>query len=847
MYQDIIRNLSLEEKMRFTSGAGAWHTWDAEGKLPQIMMCDGPHGLRKQKQDAPGQNNDSIPATCFPTESALACSWNPEAVRRMAQAIAQEAIAEDVSIVLGCGVNMKRSPLCGRNFEYFSEDPYLAGTLAVAYIKAMQEKGVGTSLKHFAGNNQETHRQTSNSQIDERALREIYLSAFEMAVKEAKPLTVMASYNRLNGIYACENRRLLVDILRQEWGYEGTVISDWGACVNWVECIAAGMDLEMPDSVGLHIPGNRAALENKMPDIQELERAASNVGKLVTYGKAPKPTQESVTGEPEKNSAQIKEKATLLAEHHKLAVELEKESAVLLKNEDFFPIDAEKTLLVVGELAQHMRYQGGGSSHINASQNTDVITSLQQHGCNVLYCQGYESDSDIVNAKLEQEVIVHLTAKENQNTTILFFGGLSERYEGEGYDRKSYKLPENQTHLLEKMREVNPQIGVITFSGAPFEMPFAKWVPAIMQMYLGGQGVGEACAALLLGQSSPCGKLAESWPISAEDIPCYGNFGQNADDVEYRESIFIGYRYYDTYQRKVSFPFGHGLTYTKFEYSDLQINWKKHLEEHGETCIEGQKEYFGGELEISCHIKNIGSYPASEVVQLYVKNPDCNYLRAAQELRGYQKVYLEPGQEAEVNICLNERSFSIYAEEHSAFIVPAGEYEITIATSSRDPRLKESISVKGISYERDDRERLSEYFQQMKNNTGYGLQISGQQFEVLYGRPLSHLDDRKPGEFDIHDSLECLAKHSLLGKLFMKIAEHIAFSMYPDKKRDDPEVMMTLQGIHEGCLDSVMCQSGGVVPYKIAEAIVLSANKHPLLCIKKLCEKNGGSYENNRD
>lgn len=283
MVQDTIQNLSLKQKMRLTSGQGAWHTWDAEGKLPQIMMCDGPHGLRKQNQDAPRQNNDSIPATCFPTESALACSWNPEAVRKMAQAIAEEAIAENVSIILGCGVNMKRSPLCGRNFEYFSEDPYLAGTLAVAYIKAMQEKGVETSLKHFAGNNQETHRMTSNSQIDERALREIYLAAFEMAVKEAKPLTVMASYNRLNGFYACENRRLLMDILRKEWGYEGTVISDWGACVDWAACIQAGMDLEMPDSVGFHTPKNEEALASGRLDHAELERAALNVGKLLAY------------------------------------------------------------------------------------------------------------------------------------------------------------------------------------------------------------------------------------------------------------------------------------------------------------------------------------------------------------------------------------------------------------------------------------------------------------------------------------------------------------------------------------------------------------------------------------
>lgn len=506
MVQDTIQNLSLKQKMRLTSGQGAWHTWDAEGKLPQIMMCDGPHGLRKQNQDAPRQNNDSIPATCFPTESALACSWNPEAVRKMAQAIAEEAIAENVSIILGCGVNMKRSPLCGRNFEYFSEDPYLAGTLAVAYIKAMQEKGVETSLKHFAGNNQETHRMTSNSQIDERALREIYLAAFEMAVKEAKPLTVMASYNRLNGFYACENRRLLMDILRKEWGYEGTVISDWGACVDWAACIQAGMDLEMPDSVGFHTPKNEEALASGRLDHAELERAALNVGKLLAY---------KYSEDARKDSSN---KTALLDKHHKLAVELA------------------------------------------------------------------------------------------------------------------------QPSYLDK-------------------------------------------------------------PVPAE-------------------------------------------------------NWQKYFDEKGEHYIEGAGTYAGGELEVSCLVRNIGEYPASEIVQLYVKNPTGNYLRAEKELRGYQKVFLNLGQEAEVRICLNERSFSIYAEEQREFIVPTGEYEILLAASSRDIRLNEPILVKGTSYERDDRARLAEYFDREK-----GLSVSKQQFEVLYGQPLSKLDQRKPGEFDLHDSLEHLAKH----------------------------------------------------------------------------------------
>lgn len=819
MRANITEQLSLNEKIRFTSGDGAWHTWNGSGKLPQIMMCDGPHGLRKQRQDAPGQNNESIPATCFPTESALACSWNPEAVAKMAQAIAKEALAQNVSIILGCGVNMKRSPLCGRNFEYFSEDPYLAGTLAVSYIKAMQALGVGASLKHFAGNNQETHRQTANSQIDERALREIYLRAFEMAVKEANPLTIMASYNRLNGTYACENKRLLTDILRTEWGYDGTVISDWGACVDSASCLQAGMDLEMPDHLGAHTTNINLALKEGKLEQAALDRAAQNVAKIVTYGHSHNSLQETAQNQSAASNVDFEA-------HHNLAISLEEESAVLLKNDGFFPIDPIKPIIIIGELAKNMRYQGGGSSHINAAYNIDIISALTNRDCLATYYQGYHSDSDLADSKLEQAVIDALLSEENKAATILFFGGLSERYEGEGYDRKSFTLPANQTSLLNKIHDVRSDVGVITFSGAPFEMNFADWVPGILQMYLGGQGVAEACANLLLGKVSPCGKLAESWPLHIEDVPCYEHFGESSDDIEYRESIFIGYRYYDTYHKSVRFPFGHGLTYTKFVYSDLKINWDTYRASHDGNI---HKVYTGGSLEVSCLVKNIGKYAASEIVQCYIQNPSCYYLRAEKELGGFQKVFLEPGQEKTITISLNERSFSIYAAESQQFIMPSGKYTIAMATSSIDIRLQEALFVEGTPYQKDDRKVLAEYFDR-KN----GLHISRGQFETLYGRPLSQLDRRKPGEFSMHDSLDCLSKHSFLGKIFLKIAEHIAFSMYPGREHNDPEIMMTLQGIHEGCLDSILCQSAGAVPYKYGEAIVLSANGHPIQSIMRM-------------
>lgn len=794
--------LSLEEKIRLTSGDGAWRTWDADGKLPSIMMCDGPHGLRKQKIDETGKNNDSVPATCFPTESAVACSWNPEAVAKMASAIAEEALAEKVSIVLGCGVNIKRSPLCGRNFEYFSEDPFLAGTLATAYIKAMESRGVGTSLKHFAGNNQEMKRMTMNSQIDERALHEIYLTAFEMAVKEAKPKTVMASYNQLNGKYSCENEHLLTEILRKEWGYEGTVISDWGACVDPAKCIHAGMDLEMPDSRGLHTGRIRKGLENGTVTESDINRAVANVRKLYES-----PSYEKVKVDFEK--------------HHQLAVEIEQESAVLLKNEGFFPVDFGRNVYVVGALAKQTRYQGGGSSHINATRVDSVVDALAKRKCKVTYLPGYRVNTDIPDYHMEAETLRVLRRAKKENAAVLFFCGLTEQYEGEGYDRKKFAMPKNQLLLLEKMLAKELNIGVVTFGGAPFEMLFAGQVPAILHMYLGGQGVGEACARLLVGEVNPSGKLAETFPFLVQDLPGYEQYGDGHMDVQYRESIFVGYRYYETYGRTPLFPFGHGLSYTSFEYSDLQLS---------------TTEYKGGELVATCKVTNTGECSGSEIVQFYVENPKSNYLRATKELRGFQKVALKPGETKEVRVSLNERSFSIYDEKKKQFLMPSGIYQVLAAASSVDTRLRSEVQVFGETYDRDDRKLLAEYFNQQGQ-----FSISQEQFQTLYGRPFSHLDEKRVGEFSVYDSLDSLAAHSFLGKVVLFAAQRMIYSMFPGRSHKDPEVKMMLQGLHEGTIDSVLCQSDGAVPYKVAEAIVLSANGHHIQSIRKLLEKESNS------
>ncbi|MBE5962153.1 MAG: glycosyl hydrolase [Lachnospiraceae bacterium] len=789
-----MNSLSLEEKAALLTGKGTWHTNDCNGKLPSILMTDGPHGLRKQDNEQTGSNNNSRLATCFPCESAIACSWSTEAVAKMASAIGSEALAEQVSVVLGCGVNIKRSPLCGRNFEYFSEDPFLSGKLAASYIKAMQGLGVGTSLKHFAGNSQETHRQTSNSEIDERALREIYLTAFEIAIKESSPATVMASYNLLNGEYACANKELLTDILRKEWGYKGTVISDWSAVVDPVRCIKAGLDLEMPDNLSIHGKQLLRALADKTLSRKELDRAVSNVIKLVNDYK---PKKEPVWTDYKKQ--------------HAIAKELACESAVLLKNNDFLPLKPPSKILVVGDMAVHMRYQGGGSSHIHTAKTPNAVQSLIENGMEVVYAKGYDENTDSVNRILENAAVELAKTK----IPILFFGGLPEHYEGEGYDRKTLSIPRNQLRLFDRLYEVNPQIAFISFSGSAIDLPFASKAQAILQMYLCGQAAGEACADLIVGKSNPSGKLAETFPLSLSDIPSHEWFGTGSDDVEYRESIFVGYRYYDTYHKPVRFPFGHGLSYTTFEYSDLQTD---------------TDTFVGGTFPVSFTITNTGNVSGMEIAQVYVQNPDCNYLRAKRELRGFTKVSLAPGEQKRVTVTLSDRSFSVFDEKEKTFLMPSGTYQILVSASLNDPRLKKTIAVKGIDYARDDRKKISEYLSQK----GTAFSISREQFERLYGRPLRHLDNTQKGGFTIANSLDKLSKHSLLARITLRTADKMVTKMFKGKRQDDPEVMMLRQGLHEGTLDSVVCQSDGMIPYKLAEAIVLSANGHPFQSFFKL-------------
>ena len=800
-----MEQLTQEEKIRLLIGDGQWHTFHCNHKLPSLLMTDGPHGIRKQEQEIFGQNNNSVTATCFPTASAMACTWDVDAVSLMAKSIAAEAKQEGVGVVLGCGINIKRSPLCGRNFEYFSEDPLLTGTLATAYVNAMQNEGVGTSLKHFAGNNQETQRQTSNSQIDERALREIYLSAFEQVVKNASPATIMASYNRLNGTFACQNSYLLTKILRKEWGYQGAVISDWGATADIVSCIKAGMDLEMPDSNGLHEPLLKEAVKNNVISEEELDRSVNRLVSLIkTYASKPAPDTVDFHAQ------------------HFIARQLASESGILLRNDEILPLTKDDSFCVIGEMAEHMRFQGGGSSHINCPKTPNIIEAFQNRKIRVQYCSGYHADSFYTDDQLESDALMLA----QQTNKILFFCGLPEIAEGEGYDRTTLSLPSNQLDLYQKIKKVNPNIILVSFSGSAIDLNFAQDAKAILHFYLAGQAVGEACVDILTGEVNPSGKLAESFPGHLEQIPCFPYFGKHSDDIEYRESIFVGYRFYETYQVPVLFPFGHGLSYTHFTYSDL--------------CLSSDT-YKDGTLSVEFTVTNSGTLAGKEIVQLYVKNPVNQLLRSRIELRGFQKVFLQPGEEQKVTLELHERSFSYYNTQIEQFDIPAGTYQILIGASSKDIRLESTVTVLSDSPIPDQQTLLKEYFDQLPKNHGLlpdsGLPISQEQFQTLYGRPLQFFDDPKPGDFTMYHSLNQLSKHSLFARMTRFVAKRTVLKMFPGKKENDPEVMLFMQGMKEGTLDCVLCQSNGALPYRFGEAIVLFANRHPFSAIAKLLRR----------
>ena len=700
-HKDLISQMTLKEKASLCSGKDFWHLKSIERLgLPEIMVCDGPHGLRKQNAENKKVGiGNSYPATCFPTAVTTACSWDRDLIYKMGQALAEECLQHGVSVLLGPGVNMKRSPLCGRNFEYFSEDPELAGEMGAAFIAGVQAKGIGTSLKHFAGNSQEMKRMTSNSIIDERALREIYLRAFEKAVKKSQPWTVMNAYNLLNGTYCSENDWLQNKVLRDEWGFKGAVVSDWGAVNDRVAGLNAGNDLEMPSSGGVNDAKIVEAVKCGVIDETTLDERVDKLIDIILKGAANK-----------KPGYKFDVKA-----HNLLSRQIAEQSMVLLKNDDnILPLKRVEGeyVAVIGAFADNPRYQGAGISIINPTMIDSGRRAFNNSPISVKFADGYDRSG---KRKNEDAYITEACNLAKNASKAVVFIGLTDDYESEGFDRSTMKLPDGHNRLVEAVSRVNDNVIVVLEGGSPVEMPWADDVKAILNAYLGGQSVAPAIVDVLTGKANPCGKLAETYPICLKDTPTSFRYPDSKEDVQYRESIFIGYRYYDKVERNVRFPFGFGLSYTSFEYSDIKLK-KKNL-----TKGEGAKVTFT--------IKNTGDVAGSEIVQVYVAKPESKIFRAPKELKGFVKIHLEPGEEKKVSVELDDRAFAFWNTATEDWCVESGEYKILVGASSRDIRLEAAAKMKSEDDETivDLRESAGVYFD------GDPARAREDDFKVIYG------------------------------------------------------------------------------------------------------------------
>jgi beta-glucosidase len=656
---NLIAQMTLEEKAALCTGASAWTTTAIERLgIPEMLVSDGPHGLRRV-EDVHAVGAPSLPATCFPTASCTASSWDTEVIRAVGKAIAEEAIALKADVVLGPGNNMKRSPVCGRNFEYFSEDPYLSGVLATHYIRAVQSKGVGVSLKHFAVNNQEYRRFSISAEVDERALHEIYLPAFEMAVKQGQPWTVMCAYNKINGTYASEHRWLLSDLLKKQWGFEGLVVSDWGAVHDRVAGIEAGLDLEMPGPKPHRVKAVVEAVRSGQLSEAKLDESVRRILRIVFMARA-KPK-----GKPFDAKA-----------HHALARQAAAEGMVLLKNNGILPLKRVGHIAVIGRSAKHPHFQGGGSSNINPTQVDIPFDEIQKYApkATLSYSEGYPADLSSDAGLIKKAVKAAKAAQ-----VALVFVALPSSIESEGYDRKHLNLTDQQVALIKAVSKAQPKTVVILNNGSAIAM--GEWldgVAGVLEAWMMGQAGGGAIADILFGKVNPSGKLTETFPLRLEDTPAFLNFPGENGRVHYGEGLFIGYRYYDSKGVPVQFPFGFGLSYTRFEYSNLQL----------------KKRFKDGEgLKVSLDITNTGKVSGKEVVQLYVHHQKPRLLRPHKELKAFAKVELQPGETKTVKLKLDSRAFAYYDPAYKGWIAEGGEYEILLGASAADIRLSQVVTL----------------------------------------------------------------------------------------------------------------------------------------------------------
>ncbi|MEN8172978.1 MAG: glycoside hydrolase family 3 C-terminal domain-containing protein [Chloroflexota bacterium] len=786
----IISQMTLEEKASLCSGLDFWHLKGIERLgIPSIMVTDGPHGLRKQEGDPTeiGLSN-SVPATCFPTASALAATWNRALIHQVGEALAEECKEEKVGVILGPGANIKRSPLCGRNFEYFSEDPYLTGEIAKNHINGVQSLGIGTSIKHYAANNQEYRRMTIDAIVDERALREIYLAGYEIAVKGAQPWTAMCAYNKVNGTYACEHPDLLRKILKDEWGHEGLVVTDWGAMNERVDGLAAGLELEMPGTNNGNDALIVAAVQDGKLEEAVLDEAAARIVRLIF--KAEETLSEDFTYDRHA--------------HHALARRVAGEGAVLLKNEaNTLPLEKNTKIALIGQMAKIPRYQGAGSSLINPSQMENIHDEIEKIAGkdHILFAPGYT----IKGLDVDQSLIEEAVAVSKDAEIVVICAGLPDNFEAEGLDRDHMQLPESHDQLIEAVAAVHQNIVVVLSNGSPVEMPWVNDVQAILEGYLGGQAGAGAIADILYGVVNPSGKLGETFPLALEDNPSFSNFPGGPKTVEYRESIYVGYRFFDTVNKDVLFPFGHGLSYTNYSYDDLNLSKTKITD--NET------------LTVTLRVKNTGPVEGKEIVQLYVSPTAPTAFRPSKELKGFEKIVLQTGEDKEIKIELNRRAFAFFNTSLGDWHVESGTYHILVGTSSQDIRLQGEVQIESSQDEAlvSDLDKLPAYM-----DFPTDAKISLADFEKLLGRSVPSNTVSKKEVYTLNTPLGDMSSTLIgrqLGNMVKKQIENLV--------KDDPDsaTALMMRSMVKGMpLRALLMMGGDGLNRDMLEGLLLMLN-----------------------
>ena len=796
----LVALMTQEEKVSLLSGADFWHTKAVKRLgIPSLMVTDGPHGLRKQAGESDHLGiNDSVPATAFPTASITACSFDRDLLQEMGVALGEECRANDVGVLLGPAVNIKRSPLCGRNFEYFSEDPFLTGEMATGIVNGIQSQNVGTCVKHFAANNQEFRRMVSDSIVDERALHEIYLSAFEAVVRNAAPWSLMCSYNKINGFFASDNRELLSDILRKKWGGVNTaVITDWGALNDRVKAVRAGLDLEMPSTGGSN---DRLVLAA----IRSGELSESMVDECVTRMVAIAIAYADNTVVPYDKAA-----------HHDLARKIARESAVLLKNDKHaLPLSKNAKIAVIGGFARNARYQGAGSSKINPTRINNVLDEFDRQKVHYVYAEGYAQDPTVIDEKLINQAVA--TAKTCD--TIVVFAGLPDSYESEGYDRTHINMPESHNRLIARLTKLKKNVIVCLMSGSAVAMPWLDNVTSLLYMGLGGQNVGGACYDLLFGDYSPCGRLAETYPLKEEDCPAHDHFAVDSYHVEYRESIYVGYRYYDTAKVPVAFPFGYGLSYADFGYSDMRCD--KSVLKNGES------------LKVSVKVTNKTRIKAKEVVQVYVSPLSSAVFCADHQLAGIAKVELNPNETKTVTITLSPRAFSYYNVKAHDWTMESGRYAVSVRSDSRTVLLSQDITVQAPAVAAPDYRNTAAVYYDIGSKPFKPYRTD---FEKLLGKRVPPVRSARP--FNLNTTMGQLSV-SLIGKLMLSIALSAAKKTIASDSTNGEDVQRMVNAmVYDLPLRSMSMGTGGGITYTQVEGLATLLNHHPIKGLRLLLSK----------